>query len=105
MRGLWVAFSLLSSELAFAKGALEIDALDDEKYAEQIVAMADLTGGTYAKIRFGISNVGPGDGKAGCEFTIIEKDGTIFSDEVLVEREQWGSEKSTNTLKVGPCHA
>src|SRR5688572_18989197 len=59
MRVLWVALSLLSPGVAFAKGALEIDALDDEKYAEQVVAMADLSGGVYAKIRFGISNVGP----------------------------------------------
>jgi hypothetical protein len=105
MRGLWVALGLLSSQPAFAKEALEIDTIDDEKYAEQVVAMADLTGGVYAKIRFAISNVGPGDGKAGCEFTIIEKDGTIFSDEALVERGEWGYDKSSNTLKVGPCQA
>jgi hypothetical protein len=106
MRVFWAALSLLICEPAFAKGgALEIETLDDEKYAEQVVAMADLEGGVYAKIRFGISNVGPGDGKAGCELTVIEKDGKILTDEVVVERDKWGYDQKSAALKIGPCEA
>jgi hypothetical protein len=96
---------LVMSSAASAKDALEIEMIDDEKYAEQVVGMADLTGGVYVKIRFGISNVGPGDGKAGCEFQVIEKDGSILQDEVVVEKDGWGYDSAKATLSIGPCSA
>ena len=105
MRSALFGLFLLAPSAAFAKQTLEIEALADEKYAEQVVAMADLEGGTYVKIRFGISNVGPGDGKAGCELTVIEKDGSILNDEVLVDKEAWRYDKAKNTLAIGPCTA
>src|SRR5688572_1746582 len=102
MRGGFCVLSCLVSSTAVAKPALEIETIEDEKYAEQVVAMADLEGGVYAKIRFGISNVGPGDGKAGCEFTVVEKDKTILNDEVLVERSEWSYDKAKKVLSIGP---
>ncbi len=88
---------------AFAKGPLELEELGDEKYTEQVVAIADLSDGTYAKLLFGVSNVGPGDGKGACELFVSRPSGQVLTAHTIVERDQRVSEPER--LKIGPCEA
>lgn len=90
---------------ALAADPLEVELIGDESYAEQITAIADLKDGTYVKMTFGVSNVGPGDGKAACKFLVIDSSGRKKSGEKIVEREKWSYDKKTQTFEIGPCIA
>jgi hypothetical protein len=88
---------------ALAKAPLELETITDEKYTEQVVSMADLSDGTFVKVHFGVSNVGPGDGKGACQFQVIDGSGQTIADEVIVEREEWSY--AEQKLQIGPCVA
>jgi hypothetical protein len=103
--GLGLGLGLLPSAPAAAAGPLELNPTDDETYTEQIIAIADLEDGSYAKVRFGVSNVGPDDGKGACEVFVIEKSGAKWRDETIVDRAGWKYDAAGGTLKVGPCTA
>lgn len=89
---------------ADAKPILKPELMGAEIYTEQFVAFADLSDGTYVQVHFGISNVGPGDGKAACKYLVVEPDGSSWTDSKVVEREKWRHEASpVERLVVGDC--
>lgn len=96
---------LAAAGAAHAAAPLELSTIGDEKYAEQVVAMVDLSDGSFARIRFGVSNVGPGDGKGGCTFQLIDPAGHLFADEIVVDRKDWSYDPRSGTLSIGPCTA
>ena len=89
----------------WATAPLEFDTLGDEKYVEQVVAMADLFDGTFAKVLFGVSNVGPGDKKGGCKFLVVEPTGEVWRASRIVDREKWRYDPKNRKLHIGPCTA
>lgn len=96
---------LLLPQVAAAADPLAIQTIGDEKYAEQIVAIADLDDGGYAKVHFGISNVGPGDGKAACNFLLVDAKGRAKSGEKVVDRDGWRYDAKAKSLTIGDCTA
>lgn len=99
------ALTLGASNARAADAPLAFTEMGDEKYTEQIGVIADLDDGTYVAVQFGVSNVGPGDGKGACRFTVIDKDGKTTSGERLVERSGWSYDAAKKTLVVGDCVA
>lgn len=96
--------ALTIPEALAAPGPLAFEEIGDEKYTEQVVAMADLEDGTFVKVLLGVSNVGPGDGKGGCQVFVIEKSGKVWADDLVVDRDEWNYDAARG-LSIGPCSA
>ena len=102
--GIWVAI-ILTPLGALAADPVELSPIGGEKYTEQVVVIALAEDGTYAKVRLGISNVGPGDGKGGCEILIVKPSGEVFNDKRVIDADLVRYDRKTQTLSMGPCSA
>ncbi len=99
------AASLATSVASASEAPLAFTEIGAETYTEQVGVIADLDDGTYVTVQFGVSNVGPGDGKGACRFVVIDKNGKITKGERLVERSEWRYDASKKTLQIGDCVA
>ncbi|MEQ8274853.1 MAG: hypothetical protein RMA76_12720 [Deltaproteobacteria bacterium] len=94
-----------ASTAAAADAPLAFSQIGAETYTEQVSVMVDLDDGTYATATFGVSNVGPGDGKGACRFAVIDRSGKLHKGEVVVERDAWAYDAAKKSLKIGDCVA
>jgi hypothetical protein len=100
-----VAASALVGAAIRAPAPLAFEAVPDEIYAEQVGLVVDLADGAYLAMQFGVSNVGPGDGKGVCRFTLVDRSGAVVQGERIVERHQWRYDAASQTLHMGACKA
>lgn len=94
---------LLLPWVAGANAALEPLPSSSDNYGESFSFTVDLDDGTLITVGFSVTNLGPGSRHGICRTTVMRPGKKTWSPQVKVGSEEWGYDKASNTLKMGPC--
>jgi hypothetical protein len=94
---------LLLPWAAGAGPALEPLPSSNDNYGESFSFTVDLDDGTLITVGFSVTNLGPGSRHGICRATVMRPGRKAWSPQVKVSSDEWAYDKTTNTLKMGPC--
>jgi hypothetical protein len=94
---------LLLPWAARAGAALEPLPSSNDNYGESFSFTVDLDDGTLITVGFSVTNLGPGSRHGICRATVMRPGRKVWSPQVKVDSDEWAYDKTTNTLKMGPC--